>query len=79
MASHAAKADATSAAANSMCDLSATMKRAGMETTAPVEATTATKAAPPECHRHHQTHRHRILHLRRRAQLPMLWDSAPRL
>ena len=38
---HSAKADATSTAANSMCDLSATMEPTWLETATPVETTTA--------------------------------------
>ena len=43
---HSAKADATSTAANSMCDLSATMEPTCLETATPVETTTSASGVP---------------------------------
>jgi len=44
---HSAKADTTSAAANSMCDLSATMEPTCLEAATAVETTTTTASGVP--------------------------------
>ena len=82
---HSAKADTTSAAANSMCDLSATMEPTCLEAATAVETTTTASGVPATAEvtsattavatRHRQNRHRQILLHRRHCERPPNWSD----